>query len=45
MLTEAGRIGRRNGRKLRLKVGDIEVEGNTEEHIKLVVAKAKELAL
>lgn len=37
-------VGRRNGRKLRLKVGDIELEGNTEEDIKLLVAKAKELA-
>jgi hypothetical protein len=37
-------VGRRNGRKLRLKVGDIEVEGNTEEDIKLLIAKAKELA-
>lgn len=37
-------VGRRNGRKLRLKVGDIEVEGNTEEDIRLLIAKAKELA-
>ena len=37
-------VGRRNERKLRLKVGDIEVEGNTEEDIKLLIAKAKELA-
>ena len=37
-------VGRKNGRKLRLKVGDTEVEGNTEEDIKLLVAKAKELA-
>lgn len=37
-------MGRCNGRKLRLKVGDLEVEGNTEEDIKLLVAKAKELA-
>ncbi|QQQ50139.1 hypothetical protein JJQ97_22895 [Pseudomonas syringae] len=36
-------VGRKSGRKLRLKVGDIELEGNTEEDIKLLVAKAKEL--
>ena len=37
-------ITKKNGRKLRLKVGDVELEGNTKEDIDLLVAKAKELA-
>lgn len=37
-------ISRKSGRKLRLKIGDTEFEGNTKEDIDFLMTKAKELA-
>lgn len=38
-------ISRKNGRKLRVKVGDKEIEAQTKEEIDFLIAKAKDLAV